>query len=233
MKFDAGPEKGNTNLAIYELKGNTWRLCLSTHGAGRPSSFASPPGSGIALETLSRGKAPESAKGKQPRSENWSALTQNDGRATVFEGDWRLVSALMDGKPMEESAIQWVKRVTRGNRMTVYAGPQVMLQVEFTSDPSRSPKTIDYLNIGGPNKGKTQLGIYELEGDLLKFHVAAPGAARPTISTDRRASAVPQLPGNASNLVFQVSGTIVTVLQPGPLSRRPSSNGLILRNRPF
>ena len=48
MKFDAGPEKGNTNLAIYELKRDTWKLCIATRGAVRPARFKSTPGSGIA-----------------------------------------------------------------------------------------------------------------------------------------------------------------------------------------
>src|SRR6185295_5551167 len=54
MKFDAGPEKGNTNLGIYELAGDTWKLCLATRGEVRPSSFSAPPGSGFVFETLTR-----------------------------------------------------------------------------------------------------------------------------------------------------------------------------------
>src|SRR5580704_7154668 len=57
MKFDKGPEKGNSNLGIYQLKGDSWKLCLATRGTMRPKSFQSTPGSGIALETLVRGKA--------------------------------------------------------------------------------------------------------------------------------------------------------------------------------
>jgi uncharacterized protein (TIGR03067 family) len=58
MKFDKGPEKGNTNLGIYKLDGNTWKMCLATRGTTRPSKFASTPGSGFAVETLTRGDAP-------------------------------------------------------------------------------------------------------------------------------------------------------------------------------
>jgi uncharacterized protein (TIGR03067 family) len=57
MLFDAGPEKGNTNLAIYELTGDTWKLCLATRGSVRPTAFASTPGSGIALQVLHRIKS--------------------------------------------------------------------------------------------------------------------------------------------------------------------------------
>jgi uncharacterized protein (TIGR03067 family) len=69
--------------------------------------------------------------------------------------------------------------VTRGNQTTVYAGPQVMMQMEFTSDSSQTPEAIDYQNTAGSNQGKRQHGIYEFEGGLLKICVSAPGDARP------------------------------------------------------
>jgi len=97
-----------------------------------------------------------------------------------LEGEWNLVSAVMDGKPMDDSMVKWVNRVTHGNQTTVYAGPQVMLKVEFTVDASTTPKAIDYVGLAGPNLCKIQHGIYEFEGDLLKMCVAAPGTARPT-----------------------------------------------------
>jgi uncharacterized protein (TIGR03067 family) len=185
MKFDAGPEKGNSNPCIYQLDGDNWKLCLATRGAVRPSSFATTHGSGFALETLTRGDAAVTAKAKARASKKAapataSPATQSSAPATVFEGEWRMVSGIMDGQPMEKSLVKWVKRVTQGNQTTVFAGPQVMMKMEFTSDSSKSPKTIDYVNTAGANKGKEQYGIYEFEGDLLKICVSAPDAARPT-----------------------------------------------------
>jgi uncharacterized protein (TIGR03067 family) len=180
MKFDAGPEKGNTNPGIYELDGDTWKICLATRGAVRPSSFASTPGSGFAVETLTRGDAPVARKAQPRASKKAAPATPTSARATEFEGEWRMISGTMDGHPMEKSLLKWVKRVTQGNQTTVYAGPQVMMQVEFTSDSSKSPKTIDYLNTAGSNTGKPQHGIYAIEKDLLKVCVSAPGTARPT-----------------------------------------------------
>lgn len=49
LTFARGPEKGNTNLGIYELDGDTWRICLATRGSVRPKEFAAPPGTGIVL----------------------------------------------------------------------------------------------------------------------------------------------------------------------------------------
>ncbi len=190
LHFTAGHAKGNTNYGIYELDGDTWRLCLNTTGKDRPKSFATKPGSGHALETLKRAPAGAAADPARPKkvaaTEKGAKVTKggtsgekSSGPATEFEGEWAMVSGVMDGTPMDKSMVQWVKRATRGNETTVLAGPQTMLKVEFMHDPSKSPKTIDYLNLAGANKGKTQLGIYQLEGGLLKVCVAAPGKARP------------------------------------------------------
>ena len=68
MKFDAGPEKGNTNLCIYELDGDSLKLCIATRGTVRPTSFASPAGSGFAFEVLARGGNSHVAKPAPSRS---------------------------------------------------------------------------------------------------------------------------------------------------------------------
>ena len=175
MKFDEGPEAGNTNRGIYELDGDTWRLCLATSGAVRPADF-----SGFALETLVRGEVPPHPKAPKRKKAAPPAAKGDTGPATEFEGEWPMISGTMSGKPMDEAMVKWVKRVTHGNQTKVQAGPQVMLHVEFICDSTQSPKTIDYVNLAGTNKGKTQYGIYEFEGDVLTVCVSAPGAPRPS-----------------------------------------------------
>ncbi|MBM3762441.1 MAG: TIGR03067 domain-containing protein [Acidobacteria bacterium] len=54
IKFTRGPEKGNVNQGIYELKGDRWKLCLATKGGPAPHDFVSEPGSGFAIEVLER-----------------------------------------------------------------------------------------------------------------------------------------------------------------------------------
>ena len=180
MNFSAGPEKGNTNLGIYKLDGDTWKLCLAMRGDVRPSKFASQPGSGLALETLTRGKPPKKASLAAEKKFAAPAKTAKGTIATELEGEWQMVSAVMNGVPMEQSAVAWVKRVTVGNETAVYAGPQTMLKAQFTSDPSKSPKTLDYVHTAGSNKGKTTLGIYEFDAGLLRICMAAPASPRPS-----------------------------------------------------
>src|SRR5438105_6502072 len=40
MVFTKGPEKGNTNLGIFEINGDAWRLCLNMTGGARPTKFS-------------------------------------------------------------------------------------------------------------------------------------------------------------------------------------------------
>jgi uncharacterized protein (TIGR03067 family) len=179
MHFDAGPEAGNTNPGIFRLEGDQLTLCLATRGTVRPKKFAAPPGSGFALETLSRTSPPAAGKKAAKKTAKKTAPTSPDpsGPVTEFEGDWPMVSGVMNGKPTDPAHVAWVKRVTRGNQSSVIAGGQTMLKVEFTHDPKAG--TIDYVNLAGGNKGKVQLGIYAFDGDLMKLCIAPPSEARP------------------------------------------------------
>jgi uncharacterized protein (TIGR03067 family) len=59
-------------------------------------------------------------------------------------------------------------------------GKQVFMRARYTVDVGQSPKTIDYAITAGGAKGKTQYGIYERDGELLRICYAGPGKTRPT-----------------------------------------------------
>src|SRR5262249_31769199 len=94
----------------------------------------------------------------------------DSGPATELEGDWKMVSGIFNGKPMKDFELQWVKREFRGNRTKITAGPNVMLDAEFTL----AGENIDY-----SVKGKTHLGIYKLSNGTLTIQMGAAGANRP------------------------------------------------------
>src|SRR5579883_2909809 len=52
LKFTKGPEKGNINQGIFEIKGDQWTLCLATRGDARPQKFSSKANTGHALQVL-------------------------------------------------------------------------------------------------------------------------------------------------------------------------------------
>jgi uncharacterized protein (TIGR03067 family) len=190
MKFDSGPEAGNVNLGIYKLLPDGWKLCLATRGGVRPRKFETTFGSGYALEVLTRASLEYRRKKSEIASKNGRTRTaaavkasnrsKSTSAPTELEGEWKMVTGVMSGVEMDDSMKKWVKRVTEGNISTVLAGPQTMLKVECTTDASRSPKTIDYMNLAGAHKGKQQAGIYEFEGGVLKICVSGPGMPRPS-----------------------------------------------------
>jgi uncharacterized protein (TIGR03067 family) len=56
ITFTEGRLKGEVAQGIYELKGDTFRLCRAVPGKDRPTEFSSKPNSGHALMTYNRVK---------------------------------------------------------------------------------------------------------------------------------------------------------------------------------
>jgi uncharacterized protein (TIGR03067 family) len=54
VKSVAGPNKGKTFRAIYELKGDTMRVCYDLSGTKRPTEFKTAPGTSLYLVTYQR-----------------------------------------------------------------------------------------------------------------------------------------------------------------------------------
>jgi uncharacterized protein (TIGR03067 family) len=97
-----------------------------------------------------------------------------------LEGSWSMVSGKADGREMPKELLKTGKRVARGGETAIEVGGRVLFKARFRIDPAKKPRAIDYTMTEGPTKGKTQLGIYELDGDTVKFCFAAPGKERPT-----------------------------------------------------
>ena len=111
-----------------------------------------------------------------------SALAGDDSAVkkdmAQLQGEWSNISIERDGQSFPGGKDS--KRVAKGNETTVTINGQLFMKAKFTLDPSKQPKAIDYEVTGGPYTGKRQLGIYELEGDTVKFCFAIPGKDRPT-----------------------------------------------------
>jgi uncharacterized protein (TIGR03067 family) len=191
MAFTEGPERGNTSLAIYEVNGDSWKICLGLTGKERPKAFSTAPGSGHALETLEREAIaqPQEPGGKKtdppvletPRRDARVQPVKSDQKELDrLTGEWSGVALVMNGQDIPADFFKGSTRVVKGNETTVTIGGQVVLKATFTVDPSKSPKTIDYTIAEGPDKGKQQLGIYEVENELAKFCFSTPGKDRPT-----------------------------------------------------
>jgi len=107
---------------------------------------------------------------------------------TLLEGDWSLVSGERDGQTIPEEFVKTGKRSVKDAETSVIINDMVVMKAKFKIDPIKKPKTIDYAVTDGPEKGKTVLGIYELDGDTVKFCFSAPDKERPSEFTAKEGS---------------------------------------------
>src|SRR5258706_15982605 len=103
----------------------------------------------------------------------------------ALQGEWSMVSGSADGQPMPDDMRKQMKRVCKGDETTTTMAGKVFIKAKITIDPSKKPKTIDYQMTEGFTKGKTQLGIYEVDGDTFKSCFAKPDAERPADFTSK------------------------------------------------
>jgi uncharacterized protein (TIGR03067 family) len=199
IEFIEGPEAGNWSYGIYQLDGDDLLLCLGLTGAVRPARFATSPGSGHALERLRRSSPARPANVKGGRRKSTSpqpapAAIDESGFALTMtpllerlQGEWAPVALVTSGEPLAESLLPYGSRTVTGNETRVVFGGQVMLHAKMRLDESQSPVAVDYLNIGRGARGVTP-GIVALEGDVVRFCIAAAGGARPGDFSSRRGS---------------------------------------------
>lgn len=93
----------------------------------------------------------------------------------LIQGSWTIVSIVQDGMQEPDESVQGGQIEFKEDGYTVRANDQIVEQGSQSLDPSRQPKTIDFKIIRGPDKGKSQQGIYQLEGDQLRVCFAYPG----------------------------------------------------------
>jgi uncharacterized protein (TIGR03067 family) len=99
----------------------------------------------------------------------------------AFQGAWRLIPREVDGRTIREDEFKGVILTHDGaGRFSVRRGDAVIVEATVTLDPTKKPRAIDVTFTGGENKGKTVLGIYEIEGDTFRVCHARPGGERPT-----------------------------------------------------
>jgi len=91
-----------------------------------------------------------------------------------------------NGKPFNKEDLKDFKLVIKGSQYTLNSGTGESVQGIQTVDITKSPKNIDATDGSGRNKGKTILGIYEINGDEFKVSFSMPGKPRPTKFTTEK-----------------------------------------------
>jgi uncharacterized protein (TIGR03067 family) len=116
------------------------------------------------------------------------AVRAEDKKALeAIQGKWTILSVERDGK----ADAKWTDgvRLMEGDKYTLTPKDGTPVSGTFKLDPSKTPKTIDFVPGAGQFKGKTLAGIYALEGDTLKICFATEeGKPRPTEFTSKPGS---------------------------------------------
>jgi uncharacterized protein (TIGR03067 family) len=114
-----------------------------------------------------------------------AADTGKDSKKTDkerLEGTWKVIGGERDGMKLSDEDVKKldVTVTIKGDRYSAKANGEDE-DGKIKIDPTKKPKTLDFIIESGSDKGKTQLAVYSLEGDKLTICIAAPGGEkRPT-----------------------------------------------------
>jgi uncharacterized protein (TIGR03067 family) len=99
-----------------------------------------------------------------------------------FQGTWRQVAYERDGvkEPLDEQGWDPITTFTAEEFVVTLADGSIPIKGTYRIDPTRNPKTVDWMDTIGEDAGKTLLAIYDLQEDRLIFCAAYPGLERPT-----------------------------------------------------
>ena len=97
----------------------------------------------------------------------------------LLAGVWEMQSFETNGNPIPAEKIKAITLTIKDNRYLVDLGEQ-KIELSFTIDPTKKPKTIDLTMTMGDDKAVTQ-GIYDLTADTFKIcRTLEAGKDRPT-----------------------------------------------------
>jgi uncharacterized protein (TIGR03067 family) len=98
----------------------------------------------------------------------------------LLQGEWKVESMQeSDGKNPAAAHVMELTLLVKGDAMKMVRKDEPVMSYKFRLDASKKPKMIDFLVQDGPDKGKTEQGIYQIEGAKVTFCINDPGKPRP------------------------------------------------------
>ncbi len=161
-----GRARGLVTRGVYELDGETYRICLPLDGKTRPATVRSQPGTVFFAFR----------REKRDYKEALEAVARQE-----LAGRWQSVSYALDGKNATAEQMQKIQLVidSAGNSTALNDG-KVFIASSIKVDASTDPMSMDLTFTDGDYKGTTSLGIYKIEDGVLTICRAPAKKTRPT-----------------------------------------------------
>ena len=102
------------------------------------------------------------------------------------QGKWDWDPAMKQSDAIPQILLE--RAVIQGNSLDfhyIFDGKRFTTSTEITLYPGTTPKRIDFTPKDGANKGKTYLGLYEINDGKLRICYRGPGSTRPTPRSTR------------------------------------------------
>lgn len=103
---------------------------------------------------------------------------ESKAEAAKWQGTWRAVSFLHDGKQTPSEKLKPIKLTVNGENYHFENG-DFQERGTYRFDPAQDPKALDIVVGEGPDKGKTYLVIYKVEDDELTICLHGDNKHRP------------------------------------------------------
>ncbi len=96
-----------------------------------------------------------------------------------MQGTWTITLMEEKGEKVPDAVIKEMSAEIKGDKLSISEKGKVVIELQFQLDPARKPREVDFTYLAGEDKGKKELGIYEIEGDTVKFCVNEGAKDRP------------------------------------------------------
>jgi len=108
----------------------------------------------------------------------------------ALQGTWKVTASTSKGEKVPAKDLDLLLSI-KGDSITVREGGKTVMNFTYSVDPTKKVKEID-LTLGvGPQKGRIDRGIYEIDGDTLRICIQSnKDAPRPTEFVSRTDSEV-------------------------------------------
>jgi uncharacterized protein (TIGR03067 family) len=99
----------------------------------------------------------------------------------ALQGAWKVIGSEQDGEKVPADDLKDLFLIFKGDAIYIREGGKSEEKFSFKLDPARKPKHIDLTIQFGPNKGKVDRAIYELDGSRLRICIqSSKDAPRPS-----------------------------------------------------